>query len=58
MGQAYTEMIPVWGHKHLRFVPQPSERYGMDNPVPITLEGVARSARAPVILDEGPAARS
>ena len=58
MGQPNTEMVAVGGDEHLGFVAQAAEGDRVDDPVPIALEGVARTARAVDALGEGPAARS
>ena len=51
-------MVAVGGDEHLRLVAQAAEGDRMDDPVAVALEGVARPARAAIVLPEGPAARS
>ena len=58
VGQADAEMIAVGGDEHLRLVAQAAEGDGMDDPVAVALEDVARPARAGVDFRMGPAARS
>jgi hypothetical protein len=58
MGQSNPEVIPVGGNEHLRLVAQAAEGDGMDDPVPIALKSVSRTAGAAIVLHEGPAARS
>ena len=58
MGQPDPEMVAVWGDEYLRLVSQAAEGNRMNNPVAVALENVAGPARRPVLLGEGPAARS
>ena len=58
MGQADAEMVAVGGDEHLGLVAQAAESDRMDDPVPIALEGVARTAWAVGAFGVGPAARS
>jgi hypothetical protein len=44
VGQADAEVVAVRRHEDLRLVPEPTERDGVDDPVAITLEGIARPA--------------
>ncbi len=51
-------MVTIGGNEHLGLVPQPAKGNRVDDPVAVALEGIALSARSPVILRENPAARS
>jgi hypothetical protein len=57
MGQPDSEMITVGRHEYLCLVAQAAEGDRMDDPVAVALEQVARPARRPILLGEGPAAR-
>jgi hypothetical protein len=43
-------MIAVGRDEDLRLVPQPAERDGVDDPVAVALEGVARPTARPIVL--------
>jgi hypothetical protein len=58
MGEADPKMIPVRRNEDLSFVPESAESDRMDDTVPVALKCVAGTARAPVVLIEGPPARS
>ena len=57
VGEADPVMIPVGRDEDLRLVTQPAKGDGMDDPVAVALEDVARSARGGVDFRMGPAAR-
>jgi hypothetical protein len=50
-------MVTVGSNEHLRLVPQAAESDGVDDPVAVALEQVARTAGRPILFCEGPAAR-
>jgi hypothetical protein len=50
VGQADPIMIAVGRDEDLGLVPQPAERDGVDDPVAVALEGVARAAARPIVL--------
>ena len=50
MSEPHPKVIPIWRHKHLRFVPQSAEGNRMNDPVPVPLEGAARATRAAIWL--------
>ena len=45
-------MVAVGGDEHLRLVAEAAEGDRMDDAVAVALEGVARPARAAILLDE------
>jgi hypothetical protein len=47
MSEPNPEMIAIWSDEDLGLVTKPSERNGMDDPVAVSLKGVARP---PIIL--------
>ena len=57
MGQSHPEMVAVGGYEHLGLMAQAAKGNRMDDPVAISLEGVAWAARPIGALGKGPAAR-
>ena len=57
MSQPDAEMVAIGGDEHLRLVAQSAEGDRMDDPVAVTLEGIARAAWAVGGFRIGPAAR-
>jgi hypothetical protein len=57
VGEADAEMVAVRRHENLRLVPQAPESDGMNDPVAVALEDVARTARGRVRLAMETAAR-
>lgn len=55
--EADAVMVAVGSDEHLRLVSQPPERHGMDQPVAIALEDVARPARAAIVFGMQPTPR-
>jgi hypothetical protein len=50
-------MISIRGNEHLGLVAKPAEGDGMDQPIAVPLENVARAARAAMLLAVKTAAR-
>jgi hypothetical protein len=51
------EMVVVRSHEDLRFVPQPTEGDGVDDPIAIPLKNISRAPRPVVALQMKAAAR-